>query len=183
MRSKTKDFEQHLYHEIDDEGKAEEYLEQALPIIGEVIMYFNGLESELDSFLCEWFTDRTDSMGLVVMGSMNYSAKVNLLKRLCDDFHLTFQTSTIGYQKIVSDLNECARLRNMVAHADWESMNEEAYTFVKTKISKSGLQQEYVQFTKGSLVKIVDLINATRTELWEFRENKNDLLYNRLDNT
>ena len=176
MKSKTKDFDQHFHHEINDEEKAEEYLEQALPLIGKVVMYFNGLESELDSFLCEWFTDSTDSMGLVVMGSMSYTAKVNLLKRLSDDLHIMLQASIVGYQKIITDLNECARLRNMVAHADWESMNEDAYTFVKTKISKAGLQQEYVQFTKGSLEKIVALINTTRNQLGEFRENKNDLL-------
>lgn len=180
MKSKTKIFDQHLYHEVDDEEKAEEYLEQALPLIGEVIMYFNGLEGELNSFLCECFTDRTDSMGLIVMGSMSYSAKVNLLKRLCDDFHLALQRSTAGYEKIITDLNECARLRNMVAHADWESIDEDAYTYVKLKISKTGMQQEYMQFTKESLLKIVNLINCTRTELSEFRERKNDLQYDRV---
>ncbi len=180
MKSKTKNFGQHLWHDIEDEDKAEEYLEETLPVIGEVIMYFNGLESDLNSVLCEWFTDRTDSMGLIVMGSMSYSAKVDLLKRLCDDFHLAMGASTVGYQAIITNLHECSRLRNMVAHADWESMDEQGYTFVKLKISKNGLKQEYVQFTRESLEKIVALINTTRNELYEFWEKRNDILHQRV---
>jgi hypothetical protein len=180
MKSKTKPFEQHLWHDIEDEEKAEEYLEKALPIIGEVIMCFNGLEDHLNSILCEWFTERTDQMGLVVMGSMGYSAKVDLLKRLCDDFHNVMDTSTVGYQQILNNLHECARLRNMVAHANWESMDEEGFTFVKLKISKQGLKQEYMQFTDKSLQSIVGLIMETRNELCEFWENRNDILHGRL---
>ena len=151
MKSKTKEFNQHLYHDIEDEDKAEEYLEETLPVIGEVIMYFNGLESDLDSVLCQCFSDRTDSMGLIVMGSMSYSAKVNLLKRLCDDFHLAMTETTVGYTAIISKLNECSQLRNKVAHANWESIDEQGYTFVKLNISKNGLKQEYLQFTRESL--------------------------------
>jgi len=177
MKSKTKKFDQHLYHEIEDEERAEEYLKEALPHIGETIIYFNGLEDELSSILCEWFTDRTDQMGLVVMGTMAYSAKVNLLKRLCDDFHNSFGISTLGYQEIVHRLHECSRLRNMVAHANWESMDEDAFTFVKLRISKYGLNQEYVQFTKESLIQIVVLILETRNELENFAERRKDILY------
>lgn len=178
MKSKTKVFDQHLYHDIEDEDKAEEYLNETLPVIGEVIMYFNGLESDLNSVLCEWFSDRTDSMGLIVMGSMSYSAKVNLLMRLCDDFHLAMAESTVGYHTIITNLNECSRLRNIVAHANWESTNEQGYTFVKLKISKNGLKQEYMQFTRESLEKIVALINTTRVDLYNFSQKRNELLFN-----
>ncbi|WP_027330569.1 hypothetical protein [Marinimicrobium agarilyticum] len=180
MKSRIKEFDQHLWHDIEDEEKAEEYLDECLPIIGEVIMYFNGLESALNSVLCEWFTDRTDSTGLVVMGSMAYSSKVDLFKRLCDDFHWGMRASTVGYQNIITNLNESSRLRNMVAHANWESMDEEGYTFVKLKISRQGLKQEYIQFTRESLIRIVELIISTRHELYDFWENRNDLLYGRV---
>ncbi len=180
IKSKIKSFQQHLWHDIEDEDKADEFIEEALPFVGEVIMYFNGLEDHLNSVLCECFTDRTDQMGLVVMGSMAYASKVELFKRLCDDFHNAMATSTVGYQKIINDLHECARLRNMVAHANWESMNEEGYTFVKLKISRQGLKQEYMQFTKESLIGIVELIMKTRNELYEFWEKRNDILCERL---
>lgn len=53
MKTKLKEFIQHLSHDVEDEEKAEKYLENALPSIGLIIMYFNSLESSLDSVLCE----------------------------------------------------------------------------------------------------------------------------------
>ncbi len=50
MKLKKKIFEQHLYHEIDDEEKAEEYRDSSLPLIGLIVMYFNGLEKSRISF-------------------------------------------------------------------------------------------------------------------------------------
>lgn len=49
MKTKIKEFIQHLYHEIEDEEKAEEYLSNALPSIGLIIVYFNSLESTVDT--------------------------------------------------------------------------------------------------------------------------------------
>jgi hypothetical protein len=179
MKSKLVNFQQHLYHDIDDEEKAEEYLGELLPIIGSVIVYFNGLESDLDSVLCEHFTDRTDSIGLIVLNKMTYSSKVDLFKRFSDDFHLAFNKSVNGYEQLINDLRESGRLRNMVAHADWESTNEDGYAFVRLKISKVGMQQEYIQFSKESLLKLVNLINLTRQKLYEFWEERNDILHGR----
>ena len=39
MKTKLKEFIQHLYHEIEDEEKAEKYLDNALPFIGLIVMY------------------------------------------------------------------------------------------------------------------------------------------------
>ncbi len=68
----------------------------------------------------------------------------------------------------------------MVAHANWESMDEEGFAFVKLKISREGLTQKYIQFTTDSLLNIVELIISTRNELYEFWERRNDIFYGRL---
>lgn len=180
MKSKLKEFVQHLYHEIEDEDKAEEYLDGALPLIGLIVMYFNGLESSLDSVLCENFTDRTDSTGLIVLNKMNFSAKVDLLKRFCDDFHFAVNHCIDGYEQLINELNESARLRNMVVHANWESTDEDGYTYIRLKISKKGMHQEYVQFDKESLQKLIELIISTREKLYEYWGTRNDVLYDRL---
>jgi hypothetical protein len=179
MKKKLVDFQQHLSHDIEDEDKAEEYLDDLLPKIGLVIVYFNGLESALDSVLCEYFSDRTDSLGLLVLNKMSYSTKVDLLKRFSDDFHLAFNKSVNIYDQLINDLRESGRLRNMVAHADWESTDEEGYAFVRLKISKTGMQQEYTQFSKEGLSKIVSLITSTKINLYEYWEKRNDLLHGR----
>lgn len=59
-------------------------------------------------------------------------------------------------------------------------MDEEGYTFVKLKITKQCMRQEYVQFSVESLEKIVELINSTNSELYEFWERRNDIFYKRV---
>ena len=179
MKTKLKQFIQHLFHEIEDEDKAEEYLDNALPYIGMIVMYFNSLESTLDSVLCENLTDRTDATGLIVLNKMNYSSKVDLLQRFCDDFQIGMSSRLKGYDKLLADLRECARLRNLVVHANWESTDEDGFTYVRLRMSKKGMQQEYVQFTEESLQKIFELIIQTRSDLYEFWEHRNDVLYGR----
>lgn len=179
MKTKLKDFIQHLYHEIEDEEKAEEYLDNALPSIGLIVMYFNSLESSLDSVLCENFTDRTDSTGLIVLNKMNYSSKVELFKRFCDDFQVSVNKQLEGYEALINDLKETGRLRNLVVHANWESTDEDGYTYVRLKMSKHGMKQEYVQFTEESLQKIIELMEKTELTLEEFWEHRNDVLYDR----
>lgn len=179
MKTKLKQFIQHLSHEIEDEDKAEEYLDNALSYIGMIVMYFNSLESTLDSVLCENFTDRTDATGLIVLNKMNYSSKVDLLQRFCDDFQINMSSCLSGYDKLLTDLRECARLRNLVVHANWESTDEDGFTYVRLRMSKKGMQQEYVQFTEESLQKIFELIIRTRAGLYEFWELRNDVLYGR----
>ncbi|EKO3946307.1 hypothetical protein ACRJBZ_002930 [Vibrio fluvialis] len=179
MRNKFIEFQQHLYLGFDDDGKAEEHLDGVLPYIGLVVMYFNALETELDSVLCENFTDRSDAPGLIVLNKLNYSAKVDLLKRFCDDFQLGIGRTLNGYEQIITNLNECGRLRNMIVHANWEATDAEGYTYIKLKMSKKGMQQEYVQFTEASMEKITTLIIKTRHDLFEFWEHRNDVLYDR----
>lgn len=179
MKTKLKQFIQHLFHEIEDEDKAEEYLDNALPYIGMIVMYFNSLESTLDLVLCENFTDRTDATGLIVLNKMNYSSKVDLLQRFCDDFQIGMSSRLNGYDKLLADLRECARLRNLVVHANWESTDEDGFTYVRLRMSKKGMQQEYVQFAEESLQKIFELIIQTRSDLYEFWEHRNNVLYGR----
>lgn len=176
MKSKRTQFQQHLYHEIEDQIKADLYLSDSLPLVGEIIMYFNGLESSLDSFLCETFTDRTDSTGLIVLHKMGYSAKVDLFKRFADDFHLSMEQPFDGYHTLMSNLKESGRLRNLVAHADWENTDDDGYTYVSLRISKKQMEQEYVQFSLESLQKIITLILETRSCLSKYWEVKEEYL-------
>lgn len=130
--------------------------------------------------LCENFTDRTDSPGLIVLNKLGYSMKVDLLKRFCNDFQAGTAKKLEGYEQIITNLNECSRLRNMVVHANWEATDEEGYTFIKLKISKLSLHQEYTQFTTESLEKIIKLLIKTRFDLHEFWEHRNDVVYDRV---
>jgi len=157
MKINKKEFIQHLFHDIENEDEADKYLDNSLPLIGYITMWFNGLEQSLDRIICEIFSDRTDSFGLIVLHKLSYSAKVDLFKRFSDDIHSCFGEKIEGYDYLIKNLKESGRLRNLVVHADWESTNEEGFTYVNLRISKGGMEQEYVQFSEESLSKIIDL--------------------------
>ncbi|HEX9600469.1 MAG TPA: hypothetical protein VF985_03170, partial [Mariniflexile sp.] len=158
MKQKTKDFIQHLHHEFDDEANVEKYLDEIFPLIGLLVMYFNGLEQWLNKYICEIFTDRSDSTGLLVLHKMSYSTKVDLFKRFSDDLHRSCDIKIECYDQLIHDLKESGRLRNLVVHADWENTDDDGYTYVNLKVSKSGMVQEYIQFSESSLRDIISLI-------------------------
>jgi len=78
---------------------------------------------------------------------------------------------------LIADLKESGRLRNIVVHADWESTDNDGYTYVNLRISKNGMEQEYLQFTEDSLKEIIDLILNTVKQLYSYWEKRNEELY------
>ena len=172
MKTRTRQFVQHLSHEIEDEDRAEAHLDDSLPLIGLIVMYFNAVEKSLDSLLCEMISDRTDAPGLIVIQKLMFNAKLDLFKRFSDDFHQCFASESPNFGDLIRELSEIARLRNLVVHADWGSTDEEGYTFVRLKGTKEGMLQEYVQFSVDSLEKLMSRIIATNdllSDYWEWR--------------
>jgi len=174
MKNKTKQFIQHLSHDIEDEDRAKEYLNESLPLIGLVVMYFNSLEKSLDSFICEIVSDRSDAPGLIVIQKLMYAAKVDLFKRFSEDFHSCFSTPA-DFNNFLGELAEVGKLRNLVVHADWNSTDENGYTFVRLKSSSNGMLQEYVQFSVESLENLIERlikVNHRLSDYWEWRSDR-----------
>lgn len=172
MKTRTRHFVQHLSHEIEDEDRAVAHLDDSLPLIGLVVMYFNLVEKSLGSLICQIISDRTDEPGLIVIEKLVFSAKLDLFKRFSDDFHQCFESEWPNFAILYPELCEIARLRNAVVHADWSSTDEEGYTFVKLKRTKNGMLQEYVQFSVESLENLMNRIIATEnllSDYWEWR--------------
>ena len=175
MKTKTRQFVQHLAHEIEDQDLAAAHLDDSLPLIGLVVMYFNTVERSLDSQICEIISDRTDTPGFIVIKKLLFSAKLDLFKRFSDDFHQCFANESSNFNELTTELSEIARLRNLVVHADWSSTDEEGYAFVRLKGTKGGMVQEYVQFSVESLQKLIDRIIAANnllSDYWEWRHEQ-----------
>lgn len=176
MQKKLIQFNQNLSHDIEDEDLAADYLELALPLVGEVVMYATDLERSIGFYICEMITDRTQGPGLIVIQKLQFSAKLDLFKRFAEDFQLSFGQAAPGFSELITELLEVTRLRNLVVHAEWTSMNEEGFTFVRLKDSSGGLMQEYVQFSVESLEKVIARIIAANHLLSDFWEWHTDLL-------
>lgn len=175
IKNTSKEFEQYLSR--NKSGEPKDQSDFLLSLIGDVVVFFNGLEAHLDSCLCEVFTDRTDSTGLIVLNKMAYSAKVDLFKRFCDDLHYNCDKTPEIYNDLIKSLRESGRIRNIVVHADWENQDEEDYTFTKVKITKFGMVQEYSLVDEDSLMNIVRYIIKNREELGVYWEERRKIIY------
>lgn len=175
LKRKIKEFIQHLGHDIEDEEAAEQYLDESLPLVGLVVMYFNTLEKSVDSAICEIISDRSDESGLIILQGMHYSGKVDLLKRLSDAFH-SCGTEPPAYRGLVESLLEVGKLRNIVVHADWQNTDEEGFTFARVRMSDKILQQEYVQLSAAALEKLLGKIRDVHFQLSNYHEERGNLL-------
>lgn len=165
MRTKTIPVGQLIVDGLGETDNAYDYVHGLMPLIGELVLWFNTLEADIDHILCGFISDRTDQKGLLVVGNMMYATKLDLFERLTSDFFRGGDEQPIWFSQLLSDLRECGSLRNKVVHANWMYTNEEGYTQVKIKFSKRGLEHELVQFTKDSLELIIGKIEATRNQL------------------
>jgi hypothetical protein len=175
VKEKTKDFIQALGHELylddEDEEKGTDFVSEVLHLIGIVVWGFNQLEQSLNVCICDRVSDRAETMGRLVIQGMQYSAKVELYKRLCDDFHAMFGEVPPAYVQLVENLKKAGVLRNLVVHADWQSTDAEGYTFVRLKLTgKGNFQQEYRQFTPEAMEEIVAEIDRVHHQLSDHSE-------------
>jgi len=90
LKSKRAPVGQYIMENLGDTDNAYEYVEDLMPLIGEVVLFFNALESDLDDDLCKTISDRSDQKGLLVLHNMMYATKVDLFQRFTSDFQRTF---------------------------------------------------------------------------------------------
>jgi hypothetical protein len=161
---------QYIRDGLGDTEEAYEYVQDLLPLIGEVILFFNCLESDLDDLICENISDRTDYKGLLVLHNMMYATKIDLYERFRSEELRQFGWEIAGFAGLISNLKECGTFRNKVVHANWQHTDDEGYTHVRFKMGKQGLEHELVQFSVESLEQIIEKIIGTRNALENFEE-------------
>jgi hypothetical protein len=178
MKRKEKNIHHYSFETKNLEGDTDEFLDSVAPEIGHLIFDFNSLEESLTSLLCMIINDRTDSPGLIVTHGMSYSAKVDLLKRYAEHAQSVAKREIKSHKNVMSELKECGTLRNMVVHAEWETVDVDGYTLIKVKIKQGELIQEYVQFDLKSLKSIRARITSLTDELYEYEQEYFDLWRN-----
>lgn len=160
-------------HEYD--GSVEMFLEETAPLIGNIVHSFNSLDSTLNSTICEIINNRSDLTGAIVLYKMNFSAKIDLFHRLVRSMEVLIEKNLPSFPNLVENLKKCGTLRNAVIHAEWDSLDEDGYAYVKMNFVKEGLQQQYWQFTPKSLVEIEELIINTDDEFVVFQNEIQEL--------
>jgi hypothetical protein len=165
MKSKRIPVGQFILDSLGETDDSYEYVQELAPSIGETIIWFNTLESDIDYILCKFISDRSDQKGLLVVASMMYATKLDLFERLTKDLLRTLENDPDWFPQLMIDLRECGVLRNKVVHANWMHTDTNGYTQVKIKVGKCGLEHELIQFSKESLDLIISKIEKTRSKL------------------
>ena len=172
MKNKKSPVGQYIFDGMGDTEEAYEYVQDFLPLIGKVILFFNSLESELDHIICQIICDRADTMGLQVLHNMSYAKKVDLYDRFTREAIRAhaWDDNIEAFGDIISKLERCGTNRNQVVHANWQSTNNDGYTHVKFTKGSQGLEHQFVQYTVESLEKIIKEIIEVSSAIQAFED-------------
>jgi len=170
MKSKQSKLHQYAFENKYLEEDNEELLNTLAVHVGHIVFQFNMLEERLTSFLSQMFIDDYDGIGLIVTEKMNYSSKVDLLNRLSLHYQEGINRDIVTHEKLIHDLKECGRLRNLAVHAEWATIDLDGFTFVKIRIKKGEIFQEFVQLNEKSLIKIRNRIIESYDLFDEYEE-------------
>ena len=176
MKKKQKQLGQYIFTNHDFEGSTDKFFAETAPLIGYLVHSFNALDSALNSTVCMLINDRADEKGAIIIHNMSFSAKVDLFYRLVRSMELIVEKELPSFPVFIENLKKCATYRNAVVHAEWDSLEEGGYTYVKMSFAKDGLQQQYWQFTPESLMKINDFIDQTGEGFDTFDNEYQELL-------
>lgn len=170
MKTKQLPLQQYVFLNKYLEGDNEGFFEHISPQIGFVVIDFNLLEERLTSFLCEIISDRSDAKGLILTQGMSYIAKVDLFDRYSSYIQQIVEKSIETHKKFIDDLKECGRLRNMVVHAEWDTIDKEGYAYVKLRTTRKDILQEFALLDVDSLIDVRNKIIETHNYFDDYEE-------------
>ncbi len=175
MKSKKIPLEQFSFLTKNLEDNNEEFLELISSHVGHLIFEFNLLEERLTSFIWFLISDRSDSKGVLLTHNMTYSAKVDLFNRYSSYMQKIVDKELSTHKRMIEDLKESGRLRNMVVHAEWNTVDLEGFAFTKFRFKENDIIQEFSQLDENSLIKIRNLIIETHNLFDEYQEEYSGL--------
>jgi hypothetical protein len=119
-----------------DGGYIEKVKAKYAPRIGLFLIRFSSLEHALDIHLAERLSDRAHHFGYVLIEGMRLDSKIKLFRKLFLGFvKATNPKFAANVETIVKRLHAARTFRNYVAHANWNSLQNNGY--VRTKIDAS----------------------------------------------
>ncbi|MEQ9403198.1 MAG: hypothetical protein RIM99_06425 [Cyclobacteriaceae bacterium] len=170
MKSKNIPLAQFAFETKYLEGDNEELLESISSHVGHLVYEFNLLEERLTSFLCELISHSNDAKGLIITKGLGYSSKVDLFNRFIQHIQHVYQRQIEPHDVLIANLKDCAAKRNAVVHAEWSTIDLEGYAFVKLRISKRGIVQEFAQLDENSLITIRNTIIETYNSFDDYED-------------
>lgn len=172
-------------YELDYVGGEEldRYLEEIVPGIGWVIVYFNSLEDHISDFIREailrdsFQDERLDVFLSEMMFAGKCRALIHLYGQMIEGKAVKFTHADLNTLEAM--LFECSTRRNEYAHADWIGVRAEGYVRVKAQSKKTGVFHRYRKFDLAQIKEDAEFISTARHKLVEFNDIINEQLWER----
>lgn len=140
---------------IFDDEISEKKLTEIMPLLGEIILDFNQLESDLDDVITEFIFERSSDLGFTIIAKMSFSQKVDLFKDLtvpaCK--HTGQSKLALKFHALVKKLKEAGENRNRAINARWIEADKEFFVRTKIGIDNDGVYGIFFKLDKRTLKK------------------------------
>lgn len=163
---------------LKDTTPIEEKIDSYSKAIGGFLLSFSDLEASVDNDLATAINERSHEPGYRIIKYLKFKSKIDLLKDEYTNF-ISYLIAGVQKNKLIEEINyihkklvELNSFRNKVAHADWNSLDDDG--FVRTKIeqskTKGGINLKKIKMTPSVLLKFRRQNIAIGNKIYEFRD-------------
>jgi hypothetical protein len=123
-------------------------------LVGRVLVEFSALEDLLDKIIIKLTSDRSDDSGLRLVAMFTFIQKFNYIVSAIMPFIEGGKKGNLRH--IAKFIESCIEVRNLVAHAKWETLSYDGFVRCQTRTDKNGLIYfRYFEFTNDTLNGII----------------------------
>ncbi|HEV7702004.1 MAG TPA: hypothetical protein VGO63_00970 [Candidatus Paceibacterota bacterium] len=156
----------------------EEVEEKYARSIGRLVISFSALEDRVDVDLATAISDRAYEPGYRIIKYLEFRQKIDLLR---DDYFAFIKYCLTGKKqsKLLSEIKliylklvELSEFRNIIAHANWQSLDEAGFVRYKSVENREGLGMNFrkIKITPSIILKFIRQNYAIASQLSSFRD-------------
>ena len=158
----------------EDDKLKKKLLVELKPLIGDLVIKFSSLESNMLSLtnsLIHNTVDDLTSFTEIIVDGMSFSARLNLMERLVKHHLNEYNKDDYlpSFNNIVGRINTCNKNRNQIIHAIYEDLDPKTNRVkLKTKVDKQGLKKTTRHISPEQIIKEIKQIEAVDDNLYQF---------------
>lgn len=136
-------------------------------LIGRVLVCFSTLEDMLDRMIMYTANPRGDEDGLRLINMFTFIQKLNYVTGSMMPFIDDEKKKAL--RAISKDIESCIEIRNLVAHAKWETLTYDGFVRCQTRTDKDGYMYfRYFEFTDEIFTAIIDSVTEIINNVMDF---------------
>lgn len=144
-------------------------------LIGRVLVSFSELEDMLDRMIMYTANPSGDADGLRLVNMFTFIQKLNYVTGTMMPFIDDRKKKTL--RSLSKDIEACIEMRNLVAHAKWETLTYDGFVRCQTRTDKDGYMYfRYFEFTDDIFQGIIESVDEVIMSVIDFIRSDDILL-------